>query len=53
MSVYWEQNACGFQEDDFEMKVEDEDCVTQKPQIWGNEEKKWMEDSKVKTILTS
>ncbi len=33
--------------------MEDEDCVTQKPQIWGNEEKEWMEDSEVKTILTS
>jgi hypothetical protein len=33
--------------------VEDEDCVTYKPQIWGNAEKEWMEDFEVKTILIS
>jgi len=33
--------------------VEDEDCVTQKPQMWGNEEEEQMEDPKVKTILIS
>jgi hypothetical protein len=31
--------------------VEDEDCVTQKPQMWGNEEEQQMEDLKVKIIL--
>jgi len=33
--------------------VEDEDCVTQKPQMWGNEEEEHMENLKVKTILIS
>jgi hypothetical protein len=31
--------------------VEDEDYVTQKPQMRGNEEKKQMEDLEVNTIL--
>jgi len=35
------------------MEMEDENCVTYKPQIQGSEEKERMEDSKVKTILTS
>jgi hypothetical protein len=35
------------------MDVEDENCVTQQLQIWGNDEEEWMEDSEVKTILTS
>jgi hypothetical protein len=33
--------------------VEDEDCVTQKPQMWGNEEKEQMENPEVNLILTS
>jgi hypothetical protein len=32
------------------MKMEDENCVTHKPQIWGNE-KEQMEDLEVKIIL--
>jgi hypothetical protein len=24
---------------DFDTEVEDEDCIKQKPQMWGNEEK--------------
>jgi hypothetical protein len=28
MPIYWEQNAGGLQEEDFDTKVEDEDCVT-------------------------
>ncbi len=51
--MYWEQFASGFQEEDFDTQVENEDCVTYKPQIWGDEEKEWMEDSEVKTILIS
>jgi len=39
-------------EEDFDTNVEDEECVTQKPQMWGNEEE-WMADLEVKTILTS
>ncbi len=39
MSMYWEQRVSGFQVEDYDMKVEDEDCVTKKPQIQGNEEK--------------
>jgi hypothetical protein len=31
--------------------VEDEDYVTQKPQMWGDEEEEQMENLKVKTIL--
>jgi hypothetical protein len=34
------------------MKVENEDYVTCKPQMRGNDEKKRMEDLEVKTILT-
>ncbi len=37
----------------FDMKVEDEDYVTHKPQIQSNEEEKQMENLKVKTILIS
>jgi len=33
--------------------VEDEDCVTQKPQMSGNEEEEQMEDHEVNIILTS
>jgi hypothetical protein len=35
MPVYWEQGGGGFQEEDFNVEVEDEDCVTQKPQMKG------------------
>ncbi len=34
------------------MEVEDEGCVTQKPQMRGNDEEEQMEDLEVKTILT-
>jgi hypothetical protein len=40
MQVYWEQNVGGLQEEDFDTNMEDEDYVTQKPQIWGNEKEK-------------
>ncbi len=50
MLVYWEQSANGLQEDNSNMDMENEDNEKQQPQIWGNE-KKQMEDSKVKTIL--
>ncbi len=53
MSIYWEQSGVGLQEEDFDIEVEDEDYVTQKPQMRGNDKKKWMEDLEVKTILTS
>ncbi len=33
--------------------MEDEDYVTQKQQIRGNEKEEWMEDFEVKTILIS
>jgi hypothetical protein len=33
------------------MEVENEDYVTQKPQMSGNDEKERMEDLEVKTIL--
>ncbi len=49
MPVYGEQNGGGFQKEDFNIEVEDEDYV---PQMRGNEEDR-MEDLKVKTILTS
>ncbi len=42
MLIYWEQSSRGVQEDDFDTKVEDEDYVTQKPQIRGNEKEEWM-----------
>jgi hypothetical protein len=41
------------QEEDSDTKVEDEDYVTQKSQIQGNEKKEWMEDLEVKTLFTS
>ncbi len=53
MLVYWEQSVTRIQEEDFNTEVEDEDLVTQKPQMQGNEEEERMEDLKVKTILTS
>ncbi len=51
--MYWEQSVGGFQEQDFNTNVEDEDYVTQKQQIQGNEKEEWMEDFEVKTILIS
>ncbi len=33
--------------------MEDEDYVTHKPHIWGNEEEEWVEDLEVKIVLTS
>ncbi len=33
MSVYQEQNVSGFQEENFDTKVEDEYYVTQKPNM--------------------
>ncbi len=53
MPIYWEQSGGGLQEKDFDMEVGNEYYVSQKPQMWGNEKKKWMEDPKVKIILTS
>jgi hypothetical protein len=35
------------------MEVEDEDFVSRKPHMQGNEKEEWMEDFKVKTILIS
>ncbi len=35
MPICWEQNGGGLQEKDFDMEMEDEDYVTQKPQMWG------------------
>jgi hypothetical protein len=32
--------------------VEDEDCITQKPEMRGNDKEKGMVDLEVKTILT-
>ncbi len=49
MPIYGEQSGGGFQEEDFNTEVEDENCV---PQMSGNEEER-MEDLEVKTILTS
>ncbi len=37
MPVYWEESACGLQEDDFATKVENVYNVTQKPHMQGNE----------------
>ncbi len=51
MSIYLEQSGGGLQKEDFNMKVEDEVYVTQKPHMRGNDEKERMEDLKVKTIL--
>ncbi len=34
----WEQRASALQAKDYDTKVEDENCVTKKPQIQGNEE---------------
>ncbi len=51
MPMYWKQNEGELLEEDFDMDMEDEDCVTQQPQIWRNEE--WMEDFEVKIILIS
>ncbi len=52
MSMYWEQNVGGFQEEDFDIEVEDEDYVTQKPQMQGTEKEEQMENPEVKAILT-
>jgi hypothetical protein len=52
MLVYWEQSVGGLQEEDYGTKVEDEDCVTHKPQMRGNEEEEQMEDLEIKTIMT-
>ncbi len=52
MPIYWEQSGGGLQEEEFDMEVEDEGCVTQKPQMRGNDEEEQMEDLEVKTILT-
>jgi hypothetical protein len=52
MLVCWEQSAGGFQEEDFDTKVEDENCVTYKPHMRGNEEEEQMEDFEIKTIMT-
>lgn len=52
MPIYLEQSGGGLQKEDFNMKVEDENYVTQKPHIMGNDEENRMEDLKVKTILT-
>jgi hypothetical protein len=41
----------GLQAEDFDTKVEDEDYVTQKPQMQHNEEKEQMKDLEVNTIL--
>jgi hypothetical protein len=50
--MYWEQNTSGLQEEDYDMEVEDEDYVTQKLQIRGNEKEERMEDLEVKKLLT-
>ncbi len=52
MLVYQEHSVGGLQKEDFDTKVEDEDCVTQKPQMQGNEKEKQMEDHEVNIILT-
>jgi hypothetical protein len=52
MSIYWEQSACGLQAKNFDTKVEDEDYVTQKPQMQRNEEKEQMKDLEINTILS-
>jgi len=31
MLVYWEHNACGVQENNFDTKKDNNDCETQKP----------------------
>jgi hypothetical protein len=31
MAIYWEQSESGLREEDSDMEVEDEDCITQKP----------------------
>ncbi len=51
MLVYQEQNPSGLQEEDSDKVVENEDCVTQKSQMKGNDEKERMENPKVKIIL--
>jgi hypothetical protein len=53
MPIYWERSGGGLQEEDFDTKVEDEDYVTPKPHMNGNDEEERMEDLEVKTILTS
>lgn len=52
MLVYQEQSAGGLQKEDFGMEVEDENYVTQKPQMQGNEKEKQMEHHEVNIILT-
>jgi hypothetical protein len=51
MPVYWEQSMGGFEVEDSNTKVEDEDCDIQKPQIQSNEDEKLMEDLAVNIIL--
>jgi hypothetical protein len=52
MPIYWEHNACGLQAEDFDMEVEDEDYVTQKPQMQHNEKKEQMKDLEVNIVLS-
>jgi hypothetical protein len=39
MLIYWEQNAGGLQEEDFDTKEDNERCQLQKPHMKNDEDK--------------
>ncbi len=51
MLMYWEQSVGGLHVEDFDTKVEDENYVTQKLDMWCNDEEEQMKDLEVNTIL--
>ncbi len=51
MLIYWEQNACGVQGENFDTGEKDEDCEIYKPQIQSLEDEEQMKDPTINTIL--
>ncbi len=51
MLMYQEQNIGGFQAENFDTEVEDEDYDIQKPQIWNNKDDEQMEYLAINIIL--
>jgi hypothetical protein len=51
MPIYWEKNASGIQEVNFDMKEDNEDCEIQKPQMKNAEDKEHIIDPTVNIVF--
>ncbi len=51
MLVYWEENAGGVQEANFDIEDDDEGCEIQKPQMKNDEDKEEIKDPTVNKVF--